>query len=97
MPGGGSRDPQRTLRAGRLIGSLERTLIMIGIITTRWEVIAGVVALKSVGRYRELEQQIQAEYFLIGSLASILWAVVITFLLIAYDGHLGFRLLTPSR
>ncbi|MEM9234876.1 MAG: hypothetical protein AAGA69_11660, partial [Pseudomonadota bacterium] len=57
------------LAAGRVIGILERSLIAAGILTGKWEVMAAVIALKTVARYKELEQQIQAEYFLIGSLA----------------------------
>lgn len=80
------------LAAGRIIGILERSLIAIGILTGRWEVLAAVVALKSVARYKELEHQIQAEYFLIGSLASLVWAVFVTGLMILCAGLFGFRL-----
>lgn len=82
-----------TLRGGRYIGVLERILIMIGIAAQRWELIAGVIALKTVARYKELDKQINAEYFLIGSLASILWAIVITFVAIMYDSYFGFDLI----
>ena len=67
--------------------------MVIGIASGRWEVIAGVVALKSVGRYKELEQQLNAEYFLVGSLASILWAIVIGLLTVVYDERYGLHLL----
>ena len=68
-----------TLRGGRYIGMLERSLIFIGIVSQHWELVAGVVALKSVARYKELDRQINAEYFLIGSLTSILWAILVAF------------------
>ena len=81
------------IRAGRYIGLLERLLISIGIIVKSWEVIAVVVALKTVARYKELDKQINAEYFLIGSLASIFWAIFVTALLIVYDQTWGFTIL----
>lgn len=84
-----------TLRAGRVIGVLERLLIFLGLVASSWEILAGVVALKTVARYSELDKQDQAEYFLVGSLASILWAVAMTALIAYFDRAFGFRLL-PS-
>lgn len=80
--------------AGRYIGALERTLIVIGIIVRSWEVIAAVVALKSVARYKELETRITAEYFLVGSLVSIVWAAVVGMALIWYDDTYGWGITT---
>jgi hypothetical protein len=85
-----------TLRAGRVIGMLERTMVFIGIAAGRWEMVAAVVALKSVGRYKELEKQINAEYFLVGSLASILWAVMLTLSMMYYDRRVGFGFLASD-
>lgn len=79
-----------TLRAGRVIGILERFLIFVGLVASSWEILAGVVALKTVARYSDLDKQDKAEYFLIGSLASILWAVVVTALVSLYDRQWGF-------
>jgi hypothetical protein len=83
-----------TLRAGRVIGVLERLLIFMGLTASSWEILAGVVALKTVARYSKLDEQNKAEYFLIGSLASILWAVVITALIAIFDRRWGFGLLS---
>ena len=60
------------VQAGRVIGILERLIIVIGILLRSWELVAGVIALKSISRYKELDHQITAEYFLIGSMISIL-------------------------
>ena len=94
-----STPPERgeniTLRAGRVIGILERLLIFLGLIASSWEILAGVVALKTVARYSELDKQDKAEYFLIGSLASILWAVALTALVALFDREWGFAVL-PS-
>jgi hypothetical protein len=84
-----------TLRAGRMIGILERLLIFVGLVASSWEILAGVVALKTVARYSDLDKQDKAEYFLIGSLASILWAVLATALIAFYDRRWGFDVL-PS-
>lgn len=86
-----AEEKARLLAAGRAIGILERSLVLIGIVSARWEVVAGVVALKTVARYKELDQQFNAEYFLIGSLASLLWAAVVTLALLLYDARLGFE------
>jgi hypothetical protein len=82
-----------TLRAGRVIGVLERILIFAGLTVSSWEILAGVIALKTVARYSKLDEQNRAEYFLIGSLASILWAVLITVATVLFDNRLGFGVL----
>lgn len=75
--------------AGWIIGWLERLVFSVGIITHSWEVLAAVIALKTVARFKELDEQAFAEYFLVGSLFSILWAVVITIAWIIYDSLFG--------
>lgn len=72
-------------RSGWLIGTLERILVAIGVALGSWEVIAAVVALKTVSRYKELDDKVPAEYFLVGSLASLAWAVAIAFVFLAAD------------
>lgn len=79
-----------TQSAGWLIGCLERILIFIGIVVKSWEVLVAVVALKTVARYQELDKQINAEYFLIGSMLSILIAIAASVALIWYDDSYGF-------
>jgi hypothetical protein len=83
-----------TLRAGRVIGVLERILIFVGLTVASWEILAGVIALKTVARYSKLDEQNRAEYFLIGSLASILWAVLVTVATVLFDQRFGFRVLS---
>lgn len=83
----------QTLKAGRYIGLFERLLIGIGIVVRHWEMIVAVIALKTVARYPELDKSITAEYFLVGSLASLLWALIATAALLAYDAFLGFDVL----
>lgn len=83
-----------TMRAGRVIGVLERLLIFVGLTASSWEILAGVVALKTVARYSKLDDQDKAEYFLIGSLVSIFWAVVMTGAIAIYDRTWGADLLS---
>lgn len=74
--------------SGWLIGILERLIIGLGILLQSWEIVAGIVALKSIARYQELDKQINAEYFLIGSMLSILWAFIATFVFIIFSDYL---------
>lgn len=88
----GLKGPTRSTsdpRAGRVIGWLERVMIAIGIVGGSWEVIAAVIALKTVARFKELDKQLPAEYFLVGSLFSLLWAVCITSGWLLYDQRFG--------
>ncbi|WP_333586335.1 hypothetical protein [Phenylobacterium sp.] len=79
----------KTPRAGRVIGHLERLAIAGGLLAGAWEVLVAVVALKSVARFKDLEEKLNAEYFLVGSLFSVLWAVLVTLAWRAYDSRLG--------
>ncbi len=79
-----------SLRAGRTIGVLERLLVFFGLSVGSWEMLAAVIALKTVARYAKLDEQNNAEYFLIGSLTSILWAAALTLLIAFYDRTWGF-------
>jgi hypothetical protein len=71
---GGPSDPQ-VLRGGAWIGVLERAAIA-GTLLADWpEGLAVVLAVKGLGRYNELrETPAAAERFILGTLASSLWA-----------------------
>lgn len=84
--------PETDPKAGRIIGGLERIILAGGILLQSWEVVAAVIALKSVARFKELEKKPFAEYFLVGSLFSLFWAFLVTMLWIAYDQHSGANL-----
>ena len=85
----GPTQESHALRAGRYIGLFERLLVSLGVIVHQWEIIVAVIALKTVARYRELDNQITAEYFLVGSLVSLLWAVLVTVALLIFDRDVG--------
>lgn len=67
-------DP-RTLRGGTTIGALERLAVAVTILAGWPEGIAIVLGGKGIGRFPELSQSAAAERFIIGTLASVLWAV----------------------
>jgi hypothetical protein len=71
----GPADPD-ILRGGAWIGVLERAAVA-GTLLAGWpEGLAVVLAVKGLGRYNELRTTpAAAERFIIGSLASVLWAV----------------------
>ena len=69
----------------KIIGFIERILYFIGIISQNWTLISIVVVFKTIARYKEIDKQIKAEYFLIGSMLSLLLAIVISIIFIAFD------------
>jgi hypothetical protein len=71
---GGPQDPE-ILRGGAWIGAMERAAIA-GALLAGWpEGLAVVLAVKGLGRYAELRKPAAAERFIVGTLASGLWAV----------------------
>jgi hypothetical protein len=71
---GGPQDPE-ILRGGAWIGAMERVAIA-GTLLAGWpEGLAVVLAVKGLGRYAELRAPAAAERFILGTLASGLWAV----------------------
>lgn len=62
---------------GRLIGSIERVLLLAMVATGNWAAMGFVIAAKSLVRSREFENnRTFAEYFLIGTLTSSALAIV---------------------
>lgn len=78
--------------AGRWIGTLERLILAVAIVVQSWEILAAVIALKTVARFQKLDKQEFAEYFLVGSLFSIFWAMLVTSAWLAYDHSAGLDL-----
>lgn len=74
------RSGEEVLRGGLWIGVLERIAVAASIMAGYPTGIAFVVAVKGLGRYPELRQTpAAAERFIIGSLASMLFAAAIGF------------------
>jgi hypothetical protein len=61
---------------GRTIGSLERAIALTLVLLGQYGALGLIVAAKSVARFKALEDREFAEYFLIGTLASLLLALV---------------------
>jgi len=74
----GASDAARTLlRGGTVIGYLERVAVVLSIVAGYPEAIAVVVAVKGIGRFSELDTPEARERFIVGTLASLLWASVV--------------------
>lgn len=65
---------EEILRGGTTIGYLERLAAALSIIAGFPAAIAVIVALKGVGRFTELATPAARERFIVGTLASLLWA-----------------------
>lgn len=66
-------------QGGKWIGILERVLVYIFVLSGQYAAIGFLVAAKSIlrfGEVKETENRMQAEYIIIGTLASILFALV---------------------
>lgn len=73
-------DDTNSFHAGKLIGTLERWLILAFMLIGRYEAIGFLIAAKSIIRFGEKDKD-QTEYFLAGTLLSISVAVVCGLLL----------------
>ncbi|HEX7120970.1 MAG TPA: hypothetical protein VF178_01280 [Gemmatimonadaceae bacterium] len=76
------RDEDRTTGAvdvarGRAIGILERGLALTLVLLGQFGALGLIVAAKSLARFKALEDRDFAEYFLIGTLASLLLALLV--------------------
>lgn len=63
--------------SGRLIGGLERTIALVLILMGQWAAMVLLVAAKSIARFEELKERSFAEYYLVGTLASLLVAILV--------------------
>lgn len=80
-PSAPSAPNTEVLRGGLLIGCLERAAVAVAILSGQPVAIAYVVAIKGLGRYPELKDTPAAsERFIIGTLASMLWAASVAVL-----------------
>lgn len=72
---GGPQEAGGLAGAGRLIGILERTLVLALVLYQQWAAVAILVTAKSVARFEELKMRPFAEYYLVGTLTSLLVAL----------------------
>ena len=73
---GVSENSENLLRAGRIIGALERILSLIFIVNNNYEAVGFIIAAKSILRFRDTDTA-KTEYLLIGSLLSFLIATAL--------------------
>lgn len=71
---GGVHERGEVLRGGTVIGVFERVATTASIMAGIPEAVAVVVAIKSVGRFTELDVAEARERFIIGTLVSLVWA-----------------------
>jgi hypothetical protein len=79
LPAGSSAAPAPlgvSARVGSTIGILERILIVVFVLTGTDVAIGFVVAAKTLARFRLLDDRDFAEYYLLGTLASVSVAIV---------------------
>lgn len=82
----GTGEEREVLRGGTTIGYLERVAIIGAIAVGHPEVIAAIIAIKGLGRFSELESATARERFIIGTLASMIWAGACALLLVVTVG-----------
>lgn len=73
----GSNFNLREYSAGRLIGILERILILFFVLANQFTAIAFIIAAKGIARFKELDEREFAEYVLIGTLLSATLAIIV--------------------
>lgn len=78
----GTGEEREVLRGGTTIGYLERVAIVGAIAVGHPEVIAALIAIKGLGRFSELESAAARERFIIGTLASMIWAAACALLVV---------------
>jgi hypothetical protein len=62
------------LRGGATVGYLERVALIGSVLAGQAAAVAVIVAVKGLGRFSELESAEARERFIIGTLASLIWA-----------------------
>ena len=69
------------LKAGNIIGKLERIIIAILLLNNQFGVIGFVLTAKSIARFKQMENRDFAEKYLIGTLTSFLIVLISVFIL----------------
>ena len=75
--GASTRITAMDYQRGRIIGVLERTLLVVLVAAGSYEALAFITAAKGLIRAKELESRNFAEYFLIGTMSSVTIALVL--------------------
>jgi len=62
--------------AGMVIGIVERVMVLTFVLVNQYTAITVIFAAKSIARFNELKDRKMAEYYLIGTLVSITFALL---------------------
>jgi hypothetical protein len=81
--------PAPPARVGEAIGILERLLIVTFVLVGAEAAIGLVIAAKTLARFRQLDDRDFAEYYLLGTLASVAIAAISAFVAVAVLESLG--------
>lgn len=65
------------VRSGKWIGILERILMSIFLYLKEFEVIGLIITFKSIARYNQMDKKVFAEYYLMGTLLSVIHTIII--------------------
>jgi hypothetical protein len=84
-----AQTPARPARVGEAIGILERLLVVTFLLARAEAAIGLVIAAKTLARFRQLDDRDFAEYYLLGTLASVAVAAISAFVATAVLGTLG--------
>ncbi|BDZ71580.1 hypothetical protein [Methanobacterium petrolearium] len=77
-------------KAGKYIGIFERIIIFTLVLTNQYAAISIVFGAKSIARFKELNTRHFAEYYLLGTFASITVALVVGIIFKLLFGNFNF-------
>ena len=63
--------------AGMVVGIVERVMVLTFVLVNQYTAITVIFAAKSIARFNELKDRKMAEYYLIGTLVSITFALLV--------------------
>lgn len=76
----GPLESEADYQAGRVIGILERLFVYYAVLNGVYSIVGFITAAKAFARFKDLEKRPYAEYVLIGTLVSVLIAVLVSWL-----------------
>jgi Protein of unknown function (DUF3307) len=82
----GEQDRASPARVGAVIGVLERLIVCALVLAGAFNAIGLVIAAKTIARFRQLEDREFAEYYLLGTLASVGVAILTSLVAVAALG-----------
>lgn len=77
VDGAANSEEAHGLRGGLWIGLLERFAATGAVLLGEYTILAAIVAVKGLGRFRELSTPAASERFVVGTLASLTWSVLL--------------------